>query len=38
MQALNQQRLILDRIIALQKGGAHHRAPSPEPDNQIDYS
>jgi type IV secretion system protein VirD4 len=38
MQALNQQRLILDRIIALQKGAAHHRIPSPEPDNQIDYS
>ncbi|MCW8059650.1 type IV secretion system ATPase VirD4 [Agrobacterium tumefaciens] len=38
MQALNQQRLILDRIIALQKGGPHHRVPSPEPDNQIDYS
>ncbi|KJF70944.1 type IV secretion system ATPase VirD4 [Agrobacterium arsenijevicii] len=38
MQALNQQRLILDRIIALQKGGAHHRPLSPEPDTQLDYS
>jgi type IV secretion system protein VirD4 len=38
MQALNRQRLILDRIIALQKGGAHHRVPSPEPDSEVDYS